>query len=323
MSKDNSKSNLSLWAIDPFDEKATPDVSGLKDFMQTTKVLEADIQPLFVASSKDSEDLKEKAREAQGKMRTFLEKSDFKNALPSKILISSGVLIDSKIEALIQYADETNAKMIIASSRKANDFSKLVFGSFTEKLLAHANRPLYFLAHKPDERNDKVENRVIFATDFSRRSEFIYDYFLKQMMASNPEIILYYAISLPLLAADGLMGVPESFFSKQEEDSLAEAQKWILKAEALGMKVTYISQNVGVSLRIARSIIDFAKQKSATFIAMASNSGKLEHIFFGSVAREVFDSHIPIWICGPKVGFSIEQKEDKSTWSFYDHLQNG
>lgn len=304
MLKLRHKSEIAVWAIDPFEGKLRPHRFEVRNLLAWTKATGGKIQPVYVlkldlSNLTSTEQIEVKAckiNEMEAAIGNYLQEIGCTETLAPRVLVISEGSVESMVERLVKYSDDVAAEMIIVSSRGRKGFDRFVFGSFAETLLLKSRRPIYFLTHQNGTSLAERGNKVLFATDFSKNSELAFRVLIKQAKASNSEIILYYAITLP----PSLIIAPDDFCNQQELAAKSDAQNWINEANSQGVKVNLIIQYVGIPSNVAQSIIDLAKQKSARFVAMASSSGKMESLVFGSVAREVFKKNLfPVWTCGP------------------------
>lgn len=303
MLKFRHKSEIAVWAIDPFEGKLKPHRFEVRNLLAWTKATGGKIQPVYVlkldlsnlTSTEQVEVKANKINEMEAAIGNYLQEIGCTETLAPRVLVIPDGSVESMVESLVKYSDDVAAEMIIVSSRGRKGFDRFVFGSFAETLLLKSTRPLYFLTHQLGTLMAERGNKVLFATDFSKNSESVFKVFLKQAKASNSEIILYYAITLP----PSLIIAPDDFCNHEEESAKSEAQEWMKKANSEGIKVSLVLQYVGGPANVAQSIIDVAKEKAARFVAMASSSGKMESFIFGSVAREVFRANLfPVWTCG-------------------------
>ncbi len=295
MLKRQGNLNTVIWAIDPFEGKLKPHPFEVRSLQSWVNENGVQIQPVYMV---DQNHLTvEKINSLEKAVENYLQDLGFKGNLKPEILMTADSSTEALTKRLTFYSKEIGANMIIVSSRGRKGFDRFILGSFAESLMLHSECPLYFLTHQNGTPTEQRMNKVLFSTDFSKHSEQAFDTLLEHVKFLNSEVIIYNAISLPSSSTI----IPDDYCSMQEEEAKKLAEKFLEKTKPLGLKSKFVIEYVGAFPNIAPSIVDIAKRESVRFVGMASNSGRVGAIFFGSVAREVFRSNLfPVWICGPK-----------------------
>jgi len=218
MLKWKPKSQIAIWAIDPFEGKLRPHRFEVRNLLAWTKATGVKIQPVYIlklelsrlTSTEQVEVRASKIDEMESAIGDYLQEIGCTDTLAPRVLVVSEGAVENMVESLINYSDESDAKMIIVSSRGRKGFDRFIFGSFAETLLLKSTKPLYFLTHQIGTLLAE-RNKVLFATDFSKNSESAFKVLLEQAKSSSSEIILYCAIALP----SSLIIAPDDFYSQE------------------------------------------------------------------------------------------------------------
>ena len=159
-----------------------------------------------------------------------------------------------------------------------------------------------------------------------RSSHKAFQSFLGFAEKSRYRVILYHSVMLPLPYGTGeSVYISDHYFEEQAEWAKKKARPWLDEAREKGLTVEFISRDGGAGFVTGASILKAAKELGASIIAMASTSGSLERVLFGSAAYDVFHSGaLPVLLYGPSslTGQSLrtnfrkrrasEKREDKT-----------
>ena len=289
--KKSSVSNI-IWAVDPFEGKLRPDTSEVESWMMWAVNAGIRVQPVYILALPPPPDSNggkpqyntQETANVDNAIRNYLREINCRNSLAPEVLVSYDSHSGAAVERLLRYASQIEATAILVSSRGRKGVDRFIFGSFAENLLFQSPLPIIFLTHNHVPILQSTQNKILFPTDFSTHSEKAFVKVLLIAKQCNAKVVLYHGVTNPISSAND------------------EFLKWINLAKAAGVDTDTIVENVGQSSNVALSIIEVAKKQAVRFIAMASSSGKLESVFLGSVAREVFRTNLfSIMTYGPIV----------------------
>ena len=294
-----------LIALDPTEPDLRPTPSSLVWIKNWVRDCEASVEAVYVSPPH------------VGAQITDFAFSDYVNTLNlgkqvnAKILYEKSTSRRAAVDALVQYAIETEADLIVVSSHGRSGPGRVVLGSFAESLMATSPVPLLFLAEGSDSQLP-THSKILFPTDLSETSKRTLDLFLEQISGFSGELILYHSILPPGPLWDaGIFGVPYAL----PEDYWTELSQWVLKECDLmlkkivekGMKVRLIVEDGPFGA--ASGIEKIAQKENVDLIVMPSVSHGIESAIIGSVGKAVIRfKKWPVWAYGPE---AVSKKEEQ------------
>jgi nucleotide-binding universal stress UspA family protein len=310
MTKENRKPPTIVWAIDPFEGKAKPHPLEVENWMRWITETGAQLQPVYVLNLSTPShtggeqiqyDIHERARVDKA-VRDYLQEVGCHSSLAPVVLSIHDLSSIAIVERVIQYSLQLGAKALIVSSRGRKGFDRFILGSIAENLLFQSPLPIIYLTHQHPPISPVTQNTVLLPTDFSAHSQKVFENFLPAAKQGGEEILLYHAVGLPVSGLGENAMISDNYFSDQEKWAKVELEKWIELAKSKGVTAHSNVEYVGISGNTASAIIEMAKKASVRFIVLASSSGKIGSVFFGSVARELFRANLfSIMAYGPKL----------------------
>ncbi|MBC7693084.1 MAG: universal stress protein [Methylotenera sp.] len=299
-----------IWAMDPFQMDTTPNWDSVRELTRWVKAGKLALQPVHILSMPRPEGsrhvgLHHYVPAAQKLTDQSVHALGMSRALPAVVITEKSSSTADAVRKILCLSGEVDSPLIVVSSHGRSGIGRLMFGSFSEKLLLTSRHPVLFLNHSEVSASVSPTSRVLFPTDFSTFSFRAFVRFLRDLTSKDSEVIVLHAISLyAMVATDygatGAFSVPENYFSEQERLANDEGVKWKQAAQALGVPVRFVIADSGYSCNVAECIFDIAEREQVSLIAMASVSGELKSIVAGSVARDVIRKQMyPVWVCGP------------------------
>jgi nucleotide-binding universal stress UspA family protein len=309
-----------LWAVDPFDLEAKPSPVEVERLTAWLRQSFAELVPAYVYSSISSISSQGKIASNQelllkGEVTQFawaLGLGEYlSNQVEATIIPDWYGSTGSSVDALIGFAQELGAEVIIVTSRGLAGMKRLALGSFAETLLLHSPVPVRVFGHGRSEEATCVDSAVpslLFALDLSNPSKQAFELSLKECSRRGAGLVIFHYVQrlTPITVDPWIFGTGKPFPS----DAYLLAQiDW---AEARGSQLADEARAHGVAARVlvragsgkpAEEILRAAREVGATEIAMATSSGPIAAVLVGSVAREVArESELPVIVFGPRLG---------------------
>lgn len=287
-----------VWAVDPFAKDADLQRSAL----QTFQLLAHDrnvVEPVYLLSVYPN--LEHIIPQTEGmaveKFRSLVEPVRYVGALSLKIIPSIHATIHAEVQALVKYAKESGADLIIASTRaKAGPYRWLV-GSFTETLMLYSDVPL-LVVNPACESKSRIDE-IVFPTDFSQESRAAFDRACRLALSMDRSVTIFHKIpsSNATLFYTDLVASPiyEVTLRTQLEFAQSQARDWQEHAHSMGVTVR-VEIRSACTQSVADALLDYTENRNC-MIAMAAKSGPISVALLGATTRRVVrGSAAPVWI---------------------------
>ncbi len=292
-----------LLSVDPFEKRLTPSRLAMTELRYWARKLGARVEAVYVLPDSDQYPLFNTSyTRAYDLLKERVQEMDLGIPVEVRVIWDRNSLLHHPAELLAEHASETGANLILVSSHGRRWFSRMVLGSFAEKLLQVATVPVLFFGHLPDARESL--RRMMFTTDFSESSRIAFEIFLDQVQPIGPEVVLFHAALYPnLITGMTLTGVgaylPEEYWKVMKESLYHEGESWVKVAMDRGIRArAIVSEGVG---DVSGSILKTAREERVSVIALSSFRSEFQKSVFGSVSAHVFRNHNhSVWVCGPK-----------------------
>lgn len=297
-----------IWAVDPFQTETPLQASTIRAIQTINANDEFEIEPVYYLNEYPSEIpvelpptvIEEASINAQKKLNYFLAGVELKNILPLQVLTGPGLTQRKVAENFIQYAKEVKAELIVVSSHAKRGLQAWFLGSFSENLILYSDIPVFIV--NPAWKSKKNFKHILFPTDFSEESSYIFKHVIALAKTLGSDIIVYHRVLPHLnpavvgnftLNAVYLDAISQEVRLKQE---IANGFAEVARAHQVKAS-TYIDESQMGST--AQNILSFAKGKSV-LIAMISTSGKFITQLLGGTTRNVVrGSTHPVWVIHP------------------------
>ncbi len=297
------KSRLIL-SVDPFEQRLRPSRKALRELHHWAKRMASGVEAVHV--------LKESPRlpkfnqiytKAYDRMKLAVRNLDLPVPVGVKMLWDEDDSGADPAILLTDYARDSGADLILVSSHGRRWLSRMVLGSFAEKVLLHASVPVLFFGLLPGPHD--ALGKVLFATDFSEASKTAFDLFLKQIRPMDAEVVILHVAEYPnLITGMSLTGVgaylPETYWKVMKESLVNEGEQWVAHARERGMRARAVIED-GLG-DVAAAILKTARVEHVSLIGLSSVRSELQKVVMGSISTRVFRSHgNSVWVCGPRV----------------------
>jgi nucleotide-binding universal stress UspA family protein len=301
-----------LLAMDPFEKKIEPSRFAIRELQTWARKLGSRIEAVHVIAESDrNPGFNQIYTRAYDLLQEKARKLNLGVPVRIKVIWDHQDLIQHPAHTLVDYAMEARADLILVSSHGRKWISRMVLGSFAEKLLMSSPVPILFFGRAPDHQD--TWKRVLFATDFSEASKLAFLKFLRQVKPIHPEVVILHVAEYPnFVTGMSLTGVgaylPEAYWKVMKESLVLEGESWIKLAEQEGIRArAIIEEGAG---DVANAIQRSATSEHASLIGLASVRPELQKLVLGSVSNQVFRSPLhSVWVCGPKAFESIALAE--------------
>lgn len=214
-----------------------------------------------------------------------------------KIIVQKELSLRKAAQALVAFATQKHAELIVVCSHQKKGVSRLFLGSFAETLLLLSKVPLLVIHPKnPPIRKFK---RLGFPTDFSAQDAKTFRKVISLAQRLKMSISLIHQVDYQALSP--VIGIEMDLNRKEfEKRWFAQKQKQLDQfrklAEKRGVKVdTYLLQEGKDS--IPDAICRFAKRKHLDLLLVTAHRGQLASFLLGSFARAVVRAApCPVWV---------------------------
>ena len=188
--------------------------------------------------------------------------------------------------AIVDYAKELRADLIVTGTHARHGFEKVILGSFAEGIIRHATCPVLTIGpkSKPAVSDNFSLQTVVFATDFSSSTALQAAVALSFAQDSVAKIYLCHVLDDPKMDICQIANLELQF-----EESL----------QGLIPHSTYdwsTPERVVETGEVAASILDLATRVRADLIVLgAKHSGTwFTHLVQGTVDKVLFDAECPV-----------------------------
>lgn len=312
-----------FWAIDPFHEKPREQLRAFEAITKLFGKRSFEVQPVSMLRlgryNPDSSQLVAGwhglALTAEKKIEKLLSNIKHPSLQRPRLIRQEGSSVTSAAAGLLKFALQDEAQMIVVTSHGRKGMERLVLGSFAENLVLHSPLPVLVVNPKSKAKSAQQLKRILFPTDFSDSS---YEAFTKTVLLARSvriSVLLFHKVQYiyPDVAPAFFYPAVSAESLKAVRDSLREqADEWIEFGRKKGVRVKlHLDTKEGHPLD---EIIRAAKRLGpSTFIAMASQTGKLGAILLGSLTRQVLrNAPCPVMVIHPNEEFVVKRFVDEA-----------
>lgn len=278
-----------IWAVDAFQPNAKAQIRALQSFLKMGRATGAVIQPVAVlhpgsydpVSGRFPGNWKAMAGRALENLIDAFESISGVGISPVRLLRVEKSSLSASVDALVSFAIEENASLILVSSRSRSGLERMTMGSFAESLVLRSPVPV-LVANPRSKPHDKVTT-ILYPTDFSPASRKGLDRVVTMARTLGMQILLYHKIRLPIAR---LVWEAPPNASEAMRKLKGEGKAWVRRAELSGVRAKIhieadIMSPVDSILRVSR------KLGVKSMIAMTSQSGAWSSALLGSLTRQV------------------------------------
>ena len=313
--KRRAKSRV-LWAVDAFpdDPKIQRQaIAAARPFLQAMQVT---IEPVYVAKPglpgimvQVPEGLDAVAAQvAKSHVKKYVREARLSSVLPPRFIFAHAPSTSAMVKDLVEYAKEQQAELILVATHGRKGVSRFFMGSFAEQLVLRSPIPVMVTRAGLTKEKSRSIKHIIFPTDFSVVSQRVFAKALSLAKELKADLLLFHQmefvypeIALPFTTPP----MPPIDFSLIAQSRRAEAELWIEQAQKVGVRAKF---HLATKLSDAvTGILHVAKKLPGSLICMASQSGQMETLFLGSVARRVLrTAPCPVYLIHPEEAKTTE-----------------
>lgn len=302
-----------IWAIDPFSESGSLRTQAVPLLQALGRRRPIAVRPVYVLGLQHQLDINDEfaaawpeltREDALGAMRAALAGIDIPGLLNPEVLIEGVPALSHAARALVARAESEGADTILVSSHGTKGMARIVLGSFSETLFDRSTIPV--LAVGPRYRPEAEIRRILFPTDFSRRSREDFRRVVALAGELGATILLFHLIPRyvePILQSGAyLLGASwmpvQALFSDTSRRRSRRAALWARWALGHGVPTEPVVDVFEES--IADMISALARQRGIQLVAMEHRHGAIASTLMGSITRQVVrSSECPVWILKP------------------------
>jgi nucleotide-binding universal stress UspA family protein len=293
-----------IFAIDPYEDELQVTRNTRREFRYWAKKMASSLEAVYVLpESMDEPRFNQLYSKAYDRLSEKLAHLDLGIPIEKKVIWNRDETLQDPALTLTDYAQSKGADLILVLSHGRKWISRMVLGSFAEKVLMHATTPVLFFGLLPAPHESL--HKVLFATDFSEASRLAFELFLKQIKPMNPEVLVLHVAEYPnLVTGMSLTGVgaylPDTYWKVMKESLLNEGEHWVALAQSEGVRARAVIED-GLG-DVASAIIKTARDEHVSLIGLSSIRSELQKVVMGSISTRVFRAHgHSVWVCGPRV----------------------
>ncbi len=294
---DQSQKQKIIWAIDPTQK---PDYA--KDIVKELKIwsryLKCDVQPVTVISTSLMnlpiemprlwEDKNKQAAEIAA--RNYLKKCKTNGFLAPHFIYAATGSTRGLAAELAKYAEKQKATLVFANTRMRPGGIMFRLGGFSETLISTSRVPVLVL--NPSTKSTGRPNTILFPTDLDVESEMALKRLIPWAKAFRSKVLVYNQVENPIYYPSEFYDVwqaPRFSMTSILKDQIASQ---LTKANRLSTKLK--NENIKCDVMVlekqkyvATEILDIAKKKKISLIALATRSGPISQMVLGSVAKDI------------------------------------
>lgn len=231
----------------------------------------------------------ELARMAQDEAQAYLNATAAKlSAAP--VIIETRTMAGPAAEAVVHYAEENDADLIVLSSHGRTGGSRWVYGSVAEKVLHHA--PCAIVIIRSQAKLEMFQNRAILVPlDGSELAERALEPAMVLARGVGSDVMLLRVVPSPEPVPEGLVspGAPAASQRLMVEQKEREEAEAYLQQVYSSLPTAHLFFDVAVaSGYVADAIVDYATAHHVDLIVMSSHGRSgVSRWLYGSVAEKV------------------------------------
>jgi nucleotide-binding universal stress UspA family protein len=297
-----------IWAIDPFTQESDIFKSAGWCVRALVKSERAQVLPVFVwtappahpSQAPDPAAFQALQKEGQEKVDRVLSRIEIPGIQPFRVLANPSFTVREEARALVAFAKEQGAELIVVSSHGRKGVKRLFLGSFAETLTLVSDVPL-MTVHPGWKRVPELKT-ILFPTDFSDESLQAFDRVL-DFAAPRKSRILIFSKDSPTIyptfdLAFSAYNYQEELFEEERAANQKAASVLVEKAKKRGLKAEAVFDRSRKG-SVAKAVLARAKKEGA-LIALASQSGPVAAALLGSTTRQILrEAEQPVWVIHP------------------------
>lgn len=302
-----------IWAFDAFEDVPQLHRQAAHVFSYFAPVSALKIQPLFVLTPNQldiSPDLatpwiEEYLPSAKENLARAISEVTLPGLQSPVVIAEPTSSLSQSVDAVIDYADQNTAELIVVSSHGRSGLKRLLEGSFSETLLHRSKIPVMVVGQRTKIQPEL--KRIVFPTEFGDHSRSIFRQVTALARRVGAAITLLHVIPRPdepVLSFNydsrayplGGDWVPFRVFrAHQIEHQTRRAKSWTEWATHEGVECEFIIDTNAEN--VANAILNLAAQKETGLLMMEAQSRPIREMILGSTTQTIVrKGPCPIWI---------------------------
>jgi nucleotide-binding universal stress UspA family protein len=291
-----------LLALDPFERHLRPHDSEILEWKRWFADSGAVVEAVHIIPwDPEPSDAAERHKRSFDRMQALIEDWGLEGWVGWSVIVDRYGGRTGAVDTLVEVIGMKSIDLVLVASRGRRWMSRMVLGSFSERLLLESSVPVLFLGTRPVV--SELPPTLLYPTDFSPASRAGFEAFVEQTRRLDSEIIILHVVQYPgLIAGYSLTGVgaylPEVYWKIQKESSISEGESWVEFAKSHGVKARFLLEECGTSPESV--ILRTALEYGVRLIGVASVRSEFEKLVLGSISTRLFRwSRMNVWVLGP------------------------
>jgi nucleotide-binding universal stress UspA family protein len=286
------KKPLAIWTLNPFEKKFGRNKSVLNEINLLNNSYHPKILPVSVISSEGlnwpvevkSSWLERLHEVTANSVDKILRDSKVNGLLSTEVLIEASTSVYDPVKAVVTFAEEQGAEVIVAGTHAYSGLQHLLLGSFTETLMQISTVPV--LTVNPSARIKKKVSRILYPTDFTRSSNKQFGDVIQWAKKFGAHIVLFNRIEDPIFSPyGGYYPMPVvDFVDDIIKSRQKRAKAMIHQAEAEGISCELVMKRNMIDL--GTSILREEKNSRIDLIIIGlAKAGRQRHV--GKTSKKI------------------------------------
>jgi nucleotide-binding universal stress UspA family protein len=291
-----------LLALDPFEKHLRPPESEIREWRRWFSESGAYVEAVHVIPwDPEPSEAAEHHKKAFDRLQALIEDWGMDGWVNPSVIQDRFGGRNGAVETLVEVIGMRSIDLVMMASRGRRWVSRMVLGSFSERLLLESPVPVLFLGTRAIV--TELPPTVLFPTDFSVSSRAAFEVFVEQVRTFGAEMLLLHVEQYPgLITGYSLTGVgaylPEVYWKIQKESSISEGESWVEYAKKQGVRAKFLMEECGSAPEAV--ILRTAFDHGVRLIGVASVRSEFEKLILGSISTRLFRwSRMNVWVLGP------------------------
>lgn len=277
-----------LWAFDPFQKNNDLNLLGKKIIEKLFNLKNDSISAVYLASKAEAElttafNVSEENRYSLYPKKILLSqlKKLKMDKVKAEVISSTKISLSSIIKEFVKYNKDQKTDLVIIPTNGKTLLPRLIFGSFCETLVHSAECDL-LIYHQKTKFDSKSNKKILYAHDFTEKGNAGLKRVIEYAKNWDASLII---LHVPMF----LSNMSYEKFKTQTEKRALEIENSIKKVDInFEMIVSYDVKPINTI------ILNVAKKKDASFIAVTAEASKLTALLGGSITRQILrESKLP------------------------------
>jgi nucleotide-binding universal stress UspA family protein len=273
-----------VWAVELFSVEGHFPLGSMCALEAISPAFGCEVEPVCVISSL------EVPLGTPAKLRHWLARLSLPQLRPVHFLRHEGDTIRQAAKALADYARDTRADLIAVCTHGRSGLPRLIHGSFAETLLHLSPVPL--LVSNPSVKLSGPLHQIIYPTDFSECSRYLFPIVLDLARALGASVRLFHTLDETTPPES-----PVSYWWAEQifRDAEARAEEWKQLADDWEVELRY--QIMTRYRPLAETLLEQAEREPGGLICVSCGSGQWRATVVGSTTHELMrHSRLPVLV---------------------------